>query len=190
MATANIQPNGDSSVQWTLIGAATHAGAVNEDEGSPSTAENIGATNPMGMDGYVDDFHMETVGSVSSVSQIQVYAYGSGGATYGGDASVDLYDGSSWQGYHSLSFFAGSNSWKSYTFTGLSMTQTDLDNCRVRFRADVSVSKSSVTIHCVYAVVTYTGTGGYGNNFNGVASANIGKISGVATADIDKVKGA
>lgn len=32
-------------------------------------------------------------------------------------------------------------------------------------------------------------TGGYGNNVNGVASANIGSVIGVATANIDKING-
>tara|TARA_R100000808_G_C2153291_1_gene163381 strand:+ start:2482 stop:3165 length:684 start_codon:yes stop_codon:yes gene_type:complete len=38
--------------------------------------------------------------------------------------------------------------------------------------------------------IDYTeGTAGYGNNVNGVASANIGKVDGVATADIEKING-
>jgi hypothetical protein len=37
--------------------------------------------------------------------------------------------------------------------------------------------------------IDYTLATGYGNNINGVASANIGKINGVATANISKVNG-
>ena len=37
--------------------------------------------------------------------------------------------------------------------------------------------------------ITYTLSTGYGNNVNGVASANIGKVLGVATANIDKING-
>ena len=38
--------------------------------------------------------------------------------------------------------------------------------------------------------IDYTeGTPGYGNNINGVASANIAKVDGVATADIEKING-
>jgi hypothetical protein len=38
--------------------------------------------------------------------------------------------------------------------------------------------------------IDYTaGSAGYGNNVNGVDSANIGKVDGVATANIDKISG-
>lgn len=39
-----------------------------------------------------------------------------------------------------------------------------------------------------YVKVVYT-TAGYGNDVNGVASANIGKVKGVATANIEKIIG-
>ena len=49
---------------------------------------------------------------------------------------------------------------------------------------DISVNLS-VTITLDYTV----GSTGYGNDINGVSSANISKVIGVATADIDKIIG-
>lgn len=186
MTTGDIIPNADSSVAWSVTPAGAHEAVIDESKASPSMADAILATQIGGYHGAVDDFHTSTLSPITNVTQIQVYAYG---ITLDGGALVDLYNGSGWEGYQDIGI-PTSTGWCSYTFTGLSMNQTNLNNCRVRFQASVSVSKATVNIGCVYAIVTYTYTPpGYGHDVNGVPAANIGSVNGVPTANILSVNG-
>jgi len=188
MATGDIYPNGDNGTnQWTAIGCTLHHDCIDEDKGSPSMSDNIGAIQPGGQDNFVEDFDMGSI-TITEATSVTVYAYGYGGATYGGDAEVDFYDGNSWQGYQNLGLPIGvTPEWRNKTFGSLSMNQTALDNCRVRFRADIGASKQSVVIGAVYAVVTFSS--GWSHKFNGVANSDIAKINGVSISDIAKVQG-
>ena len=88
-------------------------------------------------------------------------------------------------------------------FVTTNSTPTTISGASINFGGSVSdsdVDDMTITVHTVsgtqvrlfelYVTVDYTAAAsGYGNDVNGVASANIGKVDGVATANIEKVIG-
>ena len=70
---------------------------------------------------------------------------------------------------------------------GGSVSDSDVDDMRITVN---TVSGTQVRLFELYVTVDYTAAAsGYGNDVNGVASANIGKVDGVATANIEKIIG-
>ena len=70
---------------------------------------------------------------------------------------------------------------------GGSISDSDVDNMNVTI---TTTGGTQVRLFELYVTVDYTAAAsGYGNDVNGVASANIGKIDGVATGNIEKVIG-
>ena len=88
-------------------------------------------------------------------------------------------------------------------FVTTNSTPTTISGASINFGGSVSdsdVDDMTITVHTVsgtqvrlfelYVTVDYTAAAsGYGNDVNGVASANIGKVDGVATANIEKIIG-
>ncbi|KKL89473.1 hypothetical protein LCGC14_1914330 [marine sediment metagenome] len=188
MPTGEIVPDTDGPLtEWSVIGGTgTHESAIDEARASPNTADRIRGDQPSGDDNVVDMFGMSTFTMLGVITQIEVFAYTTNNPTYGGDAEIDFYVDGVWQGYQYLNV-GGEYGWRSVTFAGLSMSQTDLNICGIRIRADLAVSKTGIDIACVYAVVTYTV--GYGHDFLGVPAANIDNVIGVPTENIDKIIG-
>ena len=189
MAVDDIVPSGDSSVAWQTTGT-PHADEINEDKGSPNESDYIFASQVSGDHGKVDDFHMTSIVGVDEVTSITVWVYMCGAETYGGRFEIDLYNGATWEGYQPRDPFESfpDFSWVSITFSGLSMTQGNLDACRIRFRADISVSKQQTWCACTYAAVTYT-PAGWTHKIQGIANANIAKVMGISKANIAKISG-
>ena len=70
---------------------------------------------------------------------------------------------------------------------GGSVSDSDVDGMRIQVD---TTSNTQVRLFELYVTVDYTAAAsGYGNDINGVTSANIGKVDGVATANIEKVIG-
>ena len=70
---------------------------------------------------------------------------------------------------------------------GCSVSDSDVDDMTITVH---TVSGTQVRLFELYVTVDYTAAAsGYGNDVNGVASANIGKVDGVATANIEKIIG-
>ena len=70
---------------------------------------------------------------------------------------------------------------------GVSTGSSEVDDMRVKI---TTTGGTQVRLFELYVTVDYTAAAsGYGNDVNGVASANIGKIDGVATGNIEKVIG-
>ena len=70
---------------------------------------------------------------------------------------------------------------------GGSVSDSDVDGMRIQVD---TVNNTQVRLFELYVTVDYTAAAsGYGNDVNGVASANIAKVDGVATANIEKVIG-
>ncbi|KKK75366.1 hypothetical protein LCGC14_2874430 [marine sediment metagenome] len=189
MPTGEIVPDTDGPLtEWSVIGGTgTHESAIDEARASPNTADRIRGDQPSGDDNVVDMFGMSTFTMLGVITQIEVFAYATNNPTYGGDAEIDFYVDGVWQGYQYINV-GGEYGWRSVTFAGLSMSQTDLNICGIRIRADLAVSKTGIDIACVYAVVTYT-PAGYGHDFIGVPAANIDNVIGVPTENIDKIIG-
>ena len=106
---------------------------------------------------------------------------------------MDFYDGNAWRGYQAVTCTVGSWVWYNRTFAGLSMDQTDVDNARIRFRANVAGTKQIIMIATVYAVVTYTEPPppeGYSSgNPLGIPYTKVGSVMGIPISKIGKVKG-
>ena len=70
---------------------------------------------------------------------------------------------------------------------GGSVSDSDVDGMRIQVN---TTNSTQVRLFELYVTVDYTAAAsGYGNDVNGVASANIGKVDGVATANIEKIIG-
>jgi hypothetical protein len=70
---------------------------------------------------------------------------------------------------------------------GGSVSSSDVDDMRVKVS---TTGGTQVRLFELSLTIDYTeGSSGYGNDVNGVASANIGKVDGVATANIEKIIG-
>jgi hypothetical protein len=152
--TANITPNGDGTVtNWFSTGTSYY---TEIDEGTtPSTTDYI---NIQFTDTSPAFIRMSTISNVSSVSQIQLYVYHNDGAR--GELFAQLFNDDETTTYTSETALTrtSTNAWHSITFSGLSLTQAQLDSLSVRFRADRSGggAPNDVYIYSVYAVVTYT----------------------------------
>jgi hypothetical protein len=167
---------------------------VDEDKGSPDVTNQVSCSRLYPSDYGNEFFNMTSIANVDEVTAITVYLYcfvqdTDQGTPCTKTVNIDL---GGFQGTKNIS--TGGTDWQDFTWSGLSGSQSDLDSLVVRLYSGEPVAGKilgdNIQIYTIYATVTYTGGSGYGNNFNGVASANIGKISGVATANIDKVKGA
>jgi len=69
---------------------------------------------------------------------------------------------------------------------GGSVSDSDVDSMVVRV---TTTDNTQVRLFELFVTVDFTAASGYGNDINGVATANIGKVDGVATANIEKVIG-
>lgn len=189
MATGEIVPDADITIQWFASGSPAE-GEIDESHASPNILDYIQASQALGHDNLICEFHCSSISDVGEATSVIVYTYAEGIATFGGHADVDFSpDGTNWEGYQAMTFAVGSWGWHQRIFPGLSMSQADLNACRVRFRANVPISKQAAQIACVYLVVTYTAPSGYGHDYMGVPAANIDNVCGVPTANIASIKG-
>lgn len=187
MATGNIVPESDITIQWTEPTSGTHYDDINE---GPSTDANfIRALQINGDDGEIDYFNFTTLIDVDTVTQVKVWVNGYTNSS-GYSPEIELYIGG-WKGYQELSpLFTTTRGWCSYTWGSLSHTQAELNGLQVRIRADVTVSKSWQYVHTIYCEITYTPVvSGYGHDVIGVLAANIDEVCGVPTANIDNIIG-
>ena len=148
------------------------------------------------------------VGNNIIIMKVNAGATGASGAAFV-DGDFDQID---WDTAYSAEITINSGTWARNTFNGIiSLNATALSDMN-----SLSEFKFAIVTMTDYnddgtAASTKTGTGwyskgggnssrwpyiayvegsaGYGNNVNGVDSANIGKVDGVATADIEKVSG-
>jgi len=150
-----IRPDGDSSpLQWTSTGG-NHYGELTTDPGdlvtqptTPNTSTNI---NNGGSSGNADQFAMGTL-TVTQVTAITVWVYGSS-TKNSSTLTVNLYWDGSAQQYSSVSLNTGA-SWQSTSFTGLTLTQSQLNSLEVYIKG--AAGGRTYTAHALYADVTYT----------------------------------
>ena len=135
--------------------------------------------------------------SFSSITSIQYIISAFHGAARGGNAIISIQiTNESGTPYWAEDETVTVNSGLFATYSGTVRTTSDgsaawtdgqLDNLRLEVTSIAQVGAGF--IQQAYIKVTYALPSGYGNDVNGVAAANIGKINGVATADISKVNG-
>lgn len=181
----DIIPDGTLSEEWSSTPVQANHLCIDEGR-TPITSDLISGTEVGGYHGDVDDYHMSSL-TIDEATEIVVYIYGAGNPDYGGGVEVDFSpDGTNWEGYQGMDFGQTPAHWLSKTFSGLSMTQANLDLCRIRLRCLLPQSKMTIQVYTMYALVSYTTLETYIAKINDVAIANIAKINDVAIANIKK----
>ncbi len=159
--TGYIDPNGDGTIVsgWSSTGTSYY---TEIDEGTrqpntPTTSDNI-------YGGFTDTgiayMNMSTLTNVDSVSQVVVWAYHNDGAR--GQLYAQLYDDDETTTRSSSAAFTttSTDAWHSVTFSGLSLTQAQLDSLTVALWKDRASggAPNDVIVYAMYAEVTYTET--------------------------------
>ncbi len=186
-----LRPNGDQAVQWTLLTAPSHNVALNDVITQPTSGGNclapyngcIQATDSD--DNDVDDLNLASDTIADNITQIVVWVYC---LNQFNTFDIDVYNGVGWEGYQTVSI-VGAVRWTSKTFGGLNMTQTNLDNCRIRFRASVIGAKDIITIYVAYVIATSAAVPDGIEKVYGIESSAIEKKYGTNWSDIAKIYG-
>lgn len=157
-----VDPNGDGSVAWSVTPSGTHYSTLDEATRQPSTPTTSDYISQSASDFDVDFLQMSSISSVSSVSQIDIWIYYNGGSN--GLISAALFAADESTQYGSTQDYAksSSNTWGYVTFSGLSLTQGQLDGLRVRLSSVKSGGGPTATvyIYAMYGHVTYTESSG------------------------------
>jgi len=175
MTDYQIEPNGTVLGQWDLEGGGTHHGAVTADD--PARYIAAGGDD----DGDVDDFDLSTdtidANITSAVVHVQATSLNSQILT------VDIYNGSGWVGTKTQDGIPVSPlTWFELEWTGLNMTQTNVNDMRVKVIAPAEIPDkgASLLVWQLYVVITSSPAG---------APASIEKVYGVASSAIEKKYG-
>ncbi|MFX1487565.1 MAG: PKD domain-containing protein, partial [Promethearchaeota archaeon] len=171
----NVRPNADVYTQWS--GSTPHWSRLDE-------------TTPDGVKIYTSvagkqdewDFGTFTLPAGYVVTTLNVNAYGKQtGEIY---ATIKYRIGSGTYSSWKASDFSSSFSWKTYSWTDLSLTQDDLDDVRVRFLSELFPGGSG-TIHVdtVYIEVVYEKQNGY--RLNTTAEFSLGLTSDIFAKDLE-----
>lgn len=165
MATATIRPNGDNSPNaWTIESGSCplHHDCVDEVTPDGNILYEIET-------GHADteEFDMDNVpGDVSEITGIQVYVYGKfvGGGTVG----IWYYDGT-WIGSLTPALTTA-YSWKSVSWTGLTLTKAQGDALTIRMFANTIAKGSIIYVNTLYVIITYTlpAVTGWPHKWNGM----------------------
>jgi hypothetical protein len=166
--------------------------------------------------GTITNIDLEISGSTNNNANVIVVAAGAFGGG-GGGGSFTSPDWSSWNPDSPTDYSSTFNSWATSGYNSITLNNTavtasnnngylnlaivekdyDYDNVDVQgpFPGGASFNNGAVfrqgstpSVHSVRLDITYLASG-YGNDVNGVASANIGAVNGVLTANISKVNG-
>ncbi|KKL63433.1 hypothetical protein LCGC14_2175150, partial [marine sediment metagenome] len=125
--TGIVRPDGDITAQWESLGGSNHYDLINEvilDLNDHIYTSSIAASN------IIDNFDMSYLDiSIGVVTQIQIKVYGK---EIDIDSEINVYCGT-WLGAQQLEM-AGPGLY-TYTWTGLSASQTDLTNMQVKFES-------------------------------------------------------
>ena len=140
------------------------------------------------------DFSSLSIPAGATINGIEIIVEGYGKALLN-TPDILVYNGTSWSAPRRfVSQFSRSPAtfdpgWGSSSYLwGLTWNATTAAGIKIKSDNSTVRSGRSWSVDYLKVRVTYT-PGGYGNDVNGVAAANIGKINGVATADISKVNG-
>lgn len=158
LETGIINPQADIIAEWDTVGAgASHAARVNDsDDGTYIETE--------GGDDSDDEFTFETIDMSGydsvvepwQVYQIKIYIRGGGPVSLG---AVDITGNKAGMSEINITYFAGLDwVWKSGVWSGLTLTQANLDDLQILFNShaifDCAISE-------IYAIVYF-----YGNDAN------------------------
>lgn len=155
-AVSIIDPNGDGTTTCTPTPAGTHYTTVDEAIHSPSTPDVADLITCS--ENQNDFFQMGTISDISSATQVDVLAY------YKNGNSNMRWEVELWNSAETLQYdttktltVTTTDTWGTVSFTGLTLTQADLDGLKVKFKnIKISGDSASSQIYAHYASVTYT----------------------------------
>ena len=150
VTSAIIRPDGDSTPLDCTSTGGTHSTEIDEVVTQPTNgdnADNIACGN------IIDDqFTMDnSITDVDTVTDVQVWTYGIGSKN-GKNLGVQLLCTSCSIAEQNIST-ANSDGWTSTTFSGLSLTQSQLDSLEIKLGGNSG--GTTQTVHTMYADVTY-----------------------------------
>ncbi len=158
--TGIIRQDGDITVQWH--GTTPHYSRLNEEVEDPSSGNCVYIyTNE---NSRTDQFSFNSILDIGTVTQIEVkmFAMRYGGVQYPNPKQpyVNIYLGE-WQGQKICSWVVGDYlsdmTWTSLTWSGLSGSQSDLDDFQLKVITSSSLQFSGYNyLDTVYIIVTYT----------------------------------
>lgn len=149
---AIVRPNGDTTtIQWTST-ATTHYTEIDEAVIQPTAGTTTDFVNNAGAASNVDRYTMGSVSSIIQATQIVVWVYAYSSKNNSG-MSVDLYYNGSLQSQGSVTL-GTSYGWRSATFSGLTLSQSDLDSVEIEITGDAG--GRTYYVATLYADVTYT----------------------------------
>ncbi|KKK53629.1 hypothetical protein LCGC14_3092870, partial [marine sediment metagenome] len=126
--TTIIRPNGDVTSEWESSHAGSHSLLINE---TTIDANDFIYTSSLASANNTDEFYMSSFDTISGIiTQLQIVI---NGEEVDVSSSIDVYCGS-WLGEKQLEMSGVGN--YTYTWSGLSLTQTDLDNMKIKFESE------------------------------------------------------
>ncbi|KKM99168.1 hypothetical protein LCGC14_1150580, partial [marine sediment metagenome] len=140
-----VRPDGDITSQWNVSEQFDHYSLLNEIITEPTTPDTnngyIFTSSQYQGTTIIDEFSMETTDiSGGSVTQITIKVFGN---ETDFDSTVDVYCGGSWLGAKQLDM-GSTPGWYTYTWSGLSLSQTDLDDMKIKFESIVPEAGSPI----------------------------------------------
>lgn len=167
---AIVRPDGDTTtIQWTST-ATTHYTEIDEAVTQPTAGTTTDNVNNGGTVTNVDRYTMGTISSAAQTTQIVVWVYGYS-SKRNSVMSVDLYYNGSLQNQGTVNFL-NSYGWTSVSFTGLTLSKSNLDSLEISISGDTGTRTYYVAT--LYADVTYT---------TGSLSVDIVDASGVGVSN-------
>jgi len=148
-----IRPNGDSTpLQWTPSPSGSHYSTIDEIVTQPTAGTTSDIVDNQKNVSAIDQYMMETISGVNSVSAITVWVYTMCDKN-ASDMNIGLYYNGSAQQTNVVSV-STAYSWLSTSFTGLNLSQSQLDGLEVQITG-VNGGRT-YTVATLYAEVTYT----------------------------------
>jgi len=149
---AIIRPDGDTTtIQWTST-ATTHYTEIDETVVQPTAGTTTDNVNNGGTATNVDRYTMGTISSAAQTTQIVVWIYGYS-SKRNSIMSVDLYYNGSLQNQGTVNLI-NSYGWTSVSFTGLTLSKSNLDSLEISISGDTG--SRTYYVATLYADVTYT----------------------------------
>jgi hypothetical protein len=145
-----VRPNADVTTAWTVTGAASHFGALAAagDQVTQPTAGSTSESVSSATANQADTYDMGTLSGSGSYNEVDVWVYAKAATNDKLGVSTNI-AGTTQQ----TVTLTTSNAWYKVSFTGLSMTQTDLDGLRITFTQIKNGGSDTVTVYTMYAEV-------------------------------------
>ncbi|MFX1320378.1 MAG: LamG-like jellyroll fold domain-containing protein [Promethearchaeota archaeon] len=146
-STGIIRPNGDITTQWSM--STPHYTRLDEEIEDPTEGDSyyIYTCVPS----MTEQYHFETIAGVDTITQIEVKMYGK--VTQNKRPTAQIYLGE-WEDAKTCSWGPDLYTWSSLIWSGLSGSQSDLDNFQIKIKSP-SGYIGYLYLNTLYVIVTY-----------------------------------